>query len=143
MIAGIDRQLDISIVFQKDEIESLSKGEQIAGILIRTENPHEQGFINAQVDNDKKNLNGFGIGINDKNYWEDENFKLDIFIGNEYFCRLQERGRTGMRQSLRDGSQISLYSDLDNFETRTLANNLEFYKDNKEKLKEEYIKSSQ
>lgn len=137
MIAGIDRQLDISIVFQKDEIESLSKGEQIAGILIRTEKPHEQGIINTQVDDSRRNLNGFGIGIDDKNYWGvKDNFKLDVFIGNEYFSRLQERGRTGVRQSLRNGSQISLYnSDLDNFEIRTLANNLEFYKDSKENLK--------
>ena len=140
MIAGIDRQLDISIVFQKDEIESLSKGEQIAGILIRIDKPHEQGNITTQVDNNRENLNGFGIGIDDKNYWGvDENFKLDVFIGNYYFGLLQERGRIGTRHSLRDGSKITLYSNLDDFNTRNMVDNLEFYRDNKENLKEEDI----
>jgi len=146
MIAGIDRQLDVSICFQKDEIESLSKGEQIAGILVRTYKPHEQGFITAQVDNSRKNLGELEIKIDDKNYWEvDDNFKLDIFIENKCFYSLQERGRIGIRQSsLRDGSTINLYnSDLDNFQIKTLVDELEFYRDNKEKLKEEYIKSSQ
>lgn len=137
MIAGIDRQLDISICLKEDEIKSLSEGKKIAGILIRTENPYQQGIINTQICDDKKNLNGFGIGIDVKRYWEiKEKFELDVFIGNEYFSCLQERGRIGTRQTLRDGSKISLYnSDINNFEVNILTSDLEFYRDNKEKYR--------
>jgi len=95
MIAGIDKQSDISICFQKDDVKSLSKGKKIAGILIRIEKPYEKGNVNVQIDNDRKNLNGFGIGIDDKKYWGfKEGFELSIFIGDEYFSYLQERGRS-------------------------------------------------
>ncbi|MFA5749901.1 MAG: hypothetical protein WC895_01620 [Candidatus Shapirobacteria bacterium] len=136
MVAGVDYQTNISIFFKQGEIEALSKGQKIAGILIRKNNPHQQGLINVQVDNDKENLNGFGIGIEDKKYWGiKENFELDIFIGNYYFGLLQERGRIGTRHSLLDGSDITLYNNLDDFNTRNMVDNLEFYKDNKEEYK--------
>lgn len=142
MIAGVDYQTDISIFFQEGEVEALSKGQRIAGILIRTDKPHEQGLINTQVDNNKKNLNGFGIGIDDKKYWGiKEDFELDIFIENDYFRLLQERGRIGTRHSLRDGSKITLYNNLDDFSTRNIVDDLEFYRDNKEKYKELFTQS--
>lgn len=133
MIAGVDRQTDITIYFQEDEVKALFEGQEIAGILIRTAKPHQQGTITAKIDNDRQNMNGFGIGIESKDYWDKaEGFNLDIFIGDYYFSRLQEMGKTGTRQSLRDGSKISLHSPLgDSCDFEIAIDTLEFYRDNK------------
>lgn len=135
MIAGVDYQLDISVCFQPGDLEAVLKGEEVAGILIRTNRPHEQGHIKVQHDDERKNLNGVGIGIDDTQYWKrEQDFELGIFIGDYYLDLLQERGRIGTRHSLLDGSKITLHN-LNDFDTRNMIADLKFYKDNQENFR--------
>jgi len=135
MIAGVDSQTDISVCFQEGDLTAISKGKEISGILIRTSRPHEQGYIRVRHNNKRQNLNGFGIGIDDLRYWKiKKGFELKVFIGNYYFDLLKERGRIGTRHSLCDGSKITLYN-LNDFDTRNMIADLEFYRDNQENFR--------
>jgi hypothetical protein len=134
MIAGIDQQADISIYLNPEEVNKLAGGQNIAGILIRRHWPESQGTINVQVDTTKENLNGFGIGIEPHNYWElTDGFQMDVFIGDIYFNRLRQLGHTSLRHDLKDGGKIGIYSES-TFETRMVVDELNFFRDNKEKL---------
>lgn len=130
MIAGIDREADINVFFQENDLEKLSQGDKISGILIREYRFDNLGIINASVDNQRQNLNGFGIGIDDKNYWGiNPDFSLDVFIGEDFFRILQQDKQTGSRQSIRDGSKIHLYADPHSFDYQTGVDFLEFCRD--------------
>jgi hypothetical protein len=139
MIAEIDQQADISIYLKENELDNLSNGKVIAGILIRIHKPESQGTINVQLDDNKKNINRcIGIGVDDNNYWGIKNdFELNIFIGNYFFNMLRENGRTGTRQSMLDGSKIDIYNYLTlNGMEKSFVETLEFYRDNKEKYQQ-------
>lgn len=130
MIAGIDREADINIFFQENDLENLSQGNQISGFLIREYRLENLGNIKTSIDNQRQNLNGFGIGIDDKNYWGiDSGFSLDVFIGEEFFRNLLQNKQTGCRQSIRDGSKIHLYADPHSFDYQTGVDYLEFCRD--------------
>jgi hypothetical protein len=111
MIASIDSQADIFIYFNKLEIEKLSQKQIIDGCLIRSSRSSEPqvGSIETQVDETRSNINYcYGIGVDDKEYWGVNNFKIRVYIGNDYFNDLQNNGRAGTRHSMLDGSKISL-----------------------------------
>ena len=133
MIAGIDQQADIAVYLKNGEMESLSKGGVVAGILTRIHKPESQGTINVQVDDDKKNINGcIGIGVDDDNYWGImNNFQINIFIGDFFFDMLQRQGQTGTRQSMLDGSKIDIYNN-----NLIAIQTLEIYRDNKKRYQQ-------
>ena len=135
MIAGIDRQADIYIFLEENDLDQLSTGKEIAGILIRDHKPEKQGTIKVVVDDNRKNLNNcFGIGVDDQNYWGvGENYNINVFIGDEYYKRLSDTGKTGTRQSMLDGSKIHIYQRMD-FDEKMMKSDLEFYRDNKDKF---------
>ena len=135
MISGIDSQSDIVLYLESKELEELSS-KTIDGILIKECNPKKQGTISISVDDSKKDKNGFGVGIDDTKYWGFEKFHIDVYIGSEYYQNLCEKKIIGTRTRMMDGSKIHIY-DRSNFDdcTKTFAvEQLEFYRDNLEKL---------
>jgi hypothetical protein len=135
MISSIDRESDVSVYLTNEEVEKLSKGT-LEGVLINTASPKRQGTLKISVSDTRKNDNGYGIGIGDKAYWGvQQGFHLDVFVGNEYYQMLKERGRIGTISRMKDGSHVSLYdiSKVDGVDA-SVVRNLEFYRDNKEKL---------
>ncbi len=138
MIGGIDQQADIDLYLEADEVERLPNGT-IEGVLVETRKPKRQGTIAVSVNDSRKNENGFGIGIDDKGYWKvQDGFRVNVFMGTEWYQELRERGVVGMRQRMRDGSKIHIYdrSRLDGIDSMHVEH-LEFYRDNKEKLSED------
>lgn len=135
MISSIDYESDICVYLTNEEVNRLSK-DTLEGVLIKTASPKLQGTLRISVNDARKTDNGFGIGIDDKMYWgKKQDFHLDVFVGNEYYQALKERGRIGTRQGMMDGSKISLYdiSKVDGIDA-SVVKSLEFYRDNKEKL---------
>ena len=93
-------------------------------------------LISISINEKRKYENGFGIGIYDKRYWGfEDGFHIDIFMGNECYEELKRRGVIGLRQRMRDGSKINVYdiSKLNGL-SKIGAEQLEFYRDNREKL---------
>ncbi|MBS3086341.1 hypothetical protein J4422_01430 [Candidatus Pacearchaeota archaeon] len=135
MIAGISNQSDIDLYLESEEITRLEK-ETLEGVLIKTRRPKRQGTISISINEKRKYENGFGIGIYDKRYWGfEDGFHIDIFMGNECYEELKRRGVIGLRQRMRDGSKINVYdiSKLNGL-SKIGAEQLEFYRDNREKL---------
>lgn len=138
MIASIDSQADICLYLEAEELKKLTN-ETIEGILIKILKPKRQGVISIFINDKRKYENGFGIGIDDSRYWSvKDNFHLEIFIGAEFYQELSKKGVIGLRQRMRDGSKISIYdrsrlNGIDEIHVETL----EFYRDNKDKLRED------
>ena len=109
MIAAINWQADLAIYLNGDEIERIGIWV-VEGVLIRRNNPKRQGKIHVSVNDKRKDENGFGIGVDDRVYWGPEDFELYVFVGNEYYKMLRERGRAGSRTRMIDGAQVDLYS---------------------------------
>ena len=139
MIAGIDNQVDIDLFLEAEELEKLS-AKTIEGILIKVLKPKRQGTISVSVNDSRRNEQGFGIGIDDSKYWGvKDGFHVDVFVGSEEYQIIRERGRLGIRQRMLDGSKIHIYdrSRLDGID-KIGVGTLEFYRDNKDKLLEEF-----
>ena len=139
MIAGIDSQADLEVYLEPEEIEMLGRGEVINGVLIKVLKPKRQGAISISVNEERKNENGFGIGIDDSGYWRiRDGFRLEVFLSSEWYASLRGRGLIGIRQRMLDGSKIHIYDRSRLTGLDTLApENLEFYRDNKERLGED------
>ena len=139
MIAGIDSQADLEVYLEPEEIEMLGRGEVINGVLIKVLKPKRQGTISISVNEKRKNENGFGIGIDDSGYWRiRDGFRLEEFLSSAWYASLRGRGLIGIRQRMLDGSKIHIYDRSRLTGLDTLApENLEFYRDNKERLGED------
>jgi len=139
MIAGIDSQADLEVYLEPEEIEMLGRGEVINGVLIKVLKPKRQGAISISVNEERKNENGFGIGIDDSGYWRiRDGFRLEVFLSSEWYASLRGRGLIGIRQRMLDGSKIHIYDRSRLTGLDMLApENLEFYRDNKERLCED------
>jgi hypothetical protein len=135
MIAGIDYQADITLYLEAEEVKKLGS-QRLEGVLVKVQKPKRQGTIYLSVNDARRNENGSGIGINDKGYWGvQEDFCIEVFMGTGQYKVLRERGRIGLRQRMLDGSKVNIYdrSRLNGIDV-TVAENLEFYRDNKERL---------
>ena len=135
MIGGIDSQADIDLYLEVEELERLPH-TTIEGVLVKTFKLKKQGTISLSINDVRKNENGSGIGLDDKQYWGvKDGFRVDVFMGSEWYQELKERGVVGIRQGMRDGSKIKIYdrARLDSWGVMD-AENLEFYRDNKEIL---------
>lgn len=139
MIGGIDHKADIDLYLEADELERLAHGT-LEGVLVKIGRPKRQGTVSISVDDARKNEKGCGIGIDDKGYWSVlDGFRVDVFLGSEWYHELRERGVVGIRQGMRDGSKIHVYdrSKISGIDTLGVKN-LEFYRDNREKLPADY-----
>ena len=139
MIGGIDHQADIDLYLEAEELERLPN-ETLEGVLIKIRKPKRQGVISISINDERKMENGFGIGLDDKQYWGvQDNFRVDVFIGSKWYQELLQRRVVGTRQKMKDGSKIYIYnrSMLDGINLRG-AKHLEFYRDNKERLPENF-----
>ena len=109
MIAGIDYQTNIDVLLEKKELDKL-KDSILEGILIKTDDPEEQGTIRLSINEERRKENGYGIGIDYKDYWkEGSNFKLALFIGKRYYEHLKEKGEIKAMQAVLTASQISIH----------------------------------
>lgn len=92
MIGGIDFQADIDLYLDAEELERLLNAT-IEGVLIKIQEPKRQETISISINDARKNENGFGSGLDDKQYWGiQEGFRVDAFMGSEWYQELQERG---------------------------------------------------
>lgn len=133
MIASVDRDRDFDIYLTHEEVEKITHCV-VDGVLIRLHKPKQQGKINICLCDDKRNLNGFGIGIEDNWPWANLEGEVKIYVGDSFYEDLVENGRTGTRYG-HMGSKIHLYdcSRID-FTMKAGFEHLEFYRDNREKL---------
>lgn len=139
MIGGIDHQADLDLYLEAEELARLPEAT-IEGVLIKTHKPKRQGIICISVDDLRKNEKGYGIGLDDKKYWGvQDGFRVDVFLGTEWYQEIQERGVIGLRSRMRDGSKITIYdrSRLDSM-SAIRVENLEYYRDNKERLPDNF-----
>lgn len=141
MIAQIDYQADIDIYLEKEEVIELStKKKRLEGVLIRIFKPKRQGTISLSINDKRKEESGFGIGIDDNKYWKLKNdFHIDVFMGSEWYSKLVNEGKVGLRQRMLDGSKIHVYdrsklSRLDNSNAETL----EMFRDRRNALLDSY-----
>ncbi|HJW96631.1 MAG TPA: hypothetical protein VJ485_00535 [archaeon] len=140
MIGGIDGKADTFLYLDSEEMQRLPD-ETIEGVLVKIHKPKRQGTVYLSVDDSRKNENGpNGIGVDDKGYWGvQDGFCVRFFMGTEWHRELQKKGRIGTRLRMRDGSEIHVYdrSRLDGMDAGA-AEYLEFYRDNKERLPEDF-----
>ena len=130
MIGSIDHKADIELFLEAEEVERL-KDETIEGVLVKIQKPKMQGTITLCVNS------ADGVKIDDKQYWGvKDGFHLDVFMGAELYQQLRQRGIVGVRQRMRDRSKIHIYdrTRLQGMDA-IRAEHLEFYHDNKEKLR--------
>lgn len=134
MIASIDYEWDVNLYFSPEEIIELENGNTLEGVLIKIHNPGLQGEIYVCVDDKRKNENGYGIGLIDKNFSRSTCGDINVFIGDYYFKLLKERGKIGVRHSLLNGAKINLMdiSKIGALE-KSSKDTLEFYKENRKK----------
>lgn len=139
MIGGIGDDADIALYLNAEELRKLPD-ETIEGVLVKFSRPKRQGTVNISINDKRSNENGYGIGINDDQYWgKQDDFHIDVFMGTEWYQCVVERGVIGLRQRMLDGSKITVYdrSRMDGVD-RVTADTLEFYRDNKERLPIEF-----
>ena len=133
MIASVDKQRDFDIYLTHEEVKAIAN-QVVEGALIRVHKPKQQGRLYICVDDSKRNLNGFGIGVEDNWPWRELEGKVQIFVGNSFYNHLIENKRIGTRYG-HMGSKVHLYdcSNLDGIEEMGIEM-LEHYRDNQEKL---------
>ena len=130
MIGGIDSKYDITVFLQAKEIERVSN-EVLEGIIIKIEEPEKQWPLFVSV-NDKRSYDGgYGIGVQDNRHSQDSDKKIELFIGNEWYQRLQSAGAVELRHGTH-GSKVCL-SDASKGMEAIAKENLEQYIDNPNK----------
>lgn len=135
MIGSIDDKADITIFLEPQEITAIASST-IEGVLVMTHNFRNQGTVSVTVNNARQYENGGGIGIDSPGYHKNaNNFKVNVFVGDEFYHLLVSNRSVGTRTRLRDGSKIDLLdtSRLDPMD-RIHLEDLIFYRNNKDKL---------
>lgn len=135
VIGSIDDQCNIFLYLGNNEIKNLPD-QCVSGVLIKSYKTKSQGTFTVYLNDERKDENGFGIGINDKQYWEiEDGFHLDVFLGSFYYDRLINSGKASTRQRMLDGSDVFIYdrSKLDSTDS-IVIDDLEFYRDRKNGL---------
>lgn len=130
MIAQLGSDVDIVVYLAKEEVVRISK-EIIEGVLVRINDPKRQGILKIIVDDKKAREKDYGIGV-ELNLKETS---AEIFVSDSFYRDFLERGRTGTRYG-HIGSKISLL-DLSrcNSMDKIHAEQLEFYRDNRGRLR--------
>ncbi len=135
MIGSIDDKADITIFLEPQEITDIA-ASTIEGVLIMAHNFRNQGKVSVTVNNASQYENGGGIGIDSPGYPKNAtNFRVNVFVGDEFYHLLVSNRKVGTRTRLRDGSKIDLLdiSRLDSMDKIHLED-LIFYRDNKDRL---------
>ena|SRR3989338_6477688 len=135
MIGGIDSQVDIDLYLTVQEVGRLAT-EVLDGVLVKIHCLKRQGLVRICVDDVRAYVKGSGIGIDDKAYWNvQDDFAIDLFMSEQLYHDLLQRGVVGTRHQMRDGSKVTVrdVSRLSGLERLGLET-LEFYRDNKDRL---------
>ncbi len=130
MIASVDSTADLEVFLESEEIERLER-ETIEGVLIKHSQEKLQGTLSLQIDDKRSTQTGFGVGVNDKEYWG----VPDNFMAASVYRDLKQRGSIGLRHRMKDGAKVHVYdrSRINSMDRHALEN-LEYYRDNRELL---------
>ena len=133
MIGLIASDHDISVYLESAEVDRILR-EQVEGVLVKFHRPKQQGEIAVSVNDNRSNENGCGIGVFQRGYSSDSPGRVELFISALNYDRLLETGSIGQRYGFA-GSNVHLFdcSRLDRMGAMVLED-LEFYRDNREKL---------
>ncbi|MBM3231851.1 hypothetical protein FJZ21_00535 [Candidatus Pacearchaeota archaeon] len=135
MIGSIDHKADICLFLEPSEIVAMASAT-LEGVLIMAHNIKSQGTFSITVNNARQYENGGGIGIEDQGYHRNAtDFRINVFVGDQFYRLLVSNGGIGTRTRLRDGSKIDI-SDISKLESteRMYLEDLIFYRDNKDRL---------
>ncbi len=138
MIASVDRQTDLEVFLEVEEVACLER-ETIEGVLVKHAHEKRQGTISLQIDDTQSTHIGFGVGVNDKEYWGvPDNFRIELFMATSVYNDLKQRGCIGLRHRMKDGAKVHVYnrSRISSMERHTVES-LEYYRDNRGQLPEE------
>ena len=130
MIASLDRQFDIDVYLDTEELSEL-ENKVIEGVIIKFQKPKQQGQIYVSVNNERCNENG--CGVVSTGYSRTEVGTIELFLSTAAYKNLKEEGRFGARHSVRDGSKVHLY-ERSRCEYPYSAEHLEHYRDNRDRL---------
>jgi hypothetical protein len=139
MIAEIDNQRDITVFLTTDEVAQLST-ETLEGVLIKSDKPKQQGIIFVSVNAERYNGSAVGVFEDKIDFYSYSTAgKFEIFIGPRYYENdLKTRGIIGVRYGSM-GSKVHIYNyTLLGGMERINAENLEFYRDNKDKMPDSF-----
>ena len=137
MIAGVSDQTDIELFVQPEEINALETSV-LSGVLVKTASPKRQGIVCLSVDDTRRVDGGFGVGVDGEKYFGvTDGFRIDVFMSSDSYSSLRQRGVVSRRHALRSGSKITIY-DISQLsaDDKTRCEYLEFYRDNKDALKD-------
>ncbi len=136
MIAAVN-DLDITVYLDGKEPVQLGS-ETLQGVLIHWRKPTEQGILSVSVNDELARKNGghSGVGVDFAN-WGKEPTRLELFMCRDAYETFLAKGKLGIGYgcSARD---VCLY-DLTRADTfaKITAENLMFYRDNRERLSQE------
>ena len=138
MIGSINKEIDIYVFLEQDEIKKL-KINKLEGTLIKTDKPKQQGDVLVSIDEKRKNeSNGQGIGITEEGRSYNTVGTFELFIGEEKYEELVEDGlifsrynTTGKKIWVLDRSRPKRW---ENVADELWPKKLEFYIKNRDKL---------
>ena len=142
MIGSINKEIDIYVFLEQDEIKKL-KINKLEGTLIKTDKPKQQGDVLVSIDEKRKNeSNGQGIGITEEGRSYNTVGTFELFIGEEKYEELVEDGlifsrynTTGKKIWVLDRSRPKRW---ENVADELWPKKLEFYIKNRDKLPESF-----
>lgn len=137
MIASIDHEQDIRAYMNSEEVKQL-KTRPLEGILIKRNKPKQQGIIVVSVDDVLKLDNDTsGVGVVFTGYdWKSVG-TVKLFLRSVFYGGIVVNGKNGVRYGT-VGSKVHVYDrSKGDFDIRSAAESLEFYRDNKDRLRAE------
>ena len=132
MIASVDKEADITIYLNPEEINKLQQ-EQLSGTLIKQHKPEQQGIINLYYGlNPEIDMPAFGIGVE----LDIRTPRADVFLTPDVYEHFVENRRYGTRYG-HIGSKISLkdISRMKRIDITMGPEQLEWYRDNMHKMR--------
>ncbi|RLG11936.1 hypothetical protein DRN73_04075 [Candidatus Pacearchaeota archaeon] len=132
MFAGIDSVQNIEVFLTPREIKIIKKG--IEGVLIKLQDPQEQGriFISIQGDRSSENSSG-SIGVNTEDFFKNE---VSLFLSKFAYESLVEYGRIETKHLIgKNKSKAGIYDILRlNEEEKLYAESLRYYLNKKHQV---------
>jgi hypothetical protein len=137
MIASIDHEWDIRVYMSSEEVKMIKTGS-LEGVLVKWNKPKQQGLIVVSVDDVLKISNDTsGVGVVFTGYdWKSVG-KVELFLRSGFYGGLVINGKNGVRYGT-VGSKVHAYDrSKGDFDIKNAAESLEFYRDNKDRLRAE------
>ncbi len=136
MIASVDRSRHFEVFMNGEEITLLSK-RRIEGALIKIHRPEQQGKISISLDNTISTVAPSGIIVDDKGHSYEKAGRVKLLLNNWAYQHLKEKGLIDVKYGGL-GSKVTIYNrDKVDGTDAAIAEHLDFYRDNKKRLREE------